>query len=136
MIGVYVRLAVVAIGAIATVYYFRVGDTQPTVEPLADVATPPLTTDLKQGERAFETNCASCHGVNAAGKNDLAPPLVHNVYKPSHHSDMAFVLAVKQGVRQHHWQFGNMPPQPGVTDEQVRSIIAYVRALQRARGIE
>jgi hypothetical protein len=48
---------------------------------------------------------------------------------------MAFVLAAAQGVRAHHWGFGNMPAIEGVTNEDVVQITAYVRALQRANGI-
>ena len=49
---------------------------------------------------------------------------------------MAFVLAARNGVRAHHWPFGNMPPveQP-LTDGELAAIIAYVRELQRANGI-
>lgn len=49
---------------------------------------------------------------------------------------MAFQMAVAQGVRAHHWPFGDMPPQAGLTREDVGNIVAYVRALQRANGIE
>ena len=49
---------------------------------------------------------------------------------------MAFVLAARNGVRAHHWPFGDMPPvgQP-LTDGELAAIIAYVRELQRANGI-
>ena len=65
----------------------------------------------------------------------MGPPLVHVIYEPSHHGDAAFVLAVRPGVRAHHWPFGNMLPVEGVSDRAVADIIAYVRALQRANGI-
>ena len=79
--------------------------------------------------------CAACHGANAAGQNGVAPPLVHKIYEPSHHGDAAFLLAAKQGVRAHHWKFGNMPPVEGVTPGDVKMVVAYVRELQRANGI-
>ena len=87
------------------------------------------------GKRAFEAVCASCHGENAQGKEGTAPPLVHKIYEPGHHGDMAFVLAAQNGVRAHHWKFGNMPPVKGVTKADVLDVIAYVRALQRENGI-
>ncbi len=65
----------------------------------------------------------------------LHPPLVHKFYEPNHHGDMAFVLAAKNGVRAHHWKFGDMPPVKGVTQGDVLNIVAYVRALQRENGI-
>lgn len=86
------------------------------------------------GEALFDQKCAVCHGQRAAG-SPQGPPLVHRYYEPGHHSDMAFLLAVRRGVRAHHWRFGNMPPVPGLSDADVKAIIEYVRALQRAKGI-
>jgi len=104
--------------------------------PIAEVALPAeLTADGKIGKRAYEAKCAECHGANAAGQNGVAPPLVHKIYEPSHHSDMAFVLAARNGVRAHHWRFGNMTPVDGVTDAEVKLITQYVRELQRENGI-
>ena len=97
------------------------------------VASAPLAVGMP-GEALFNQKCAVCHGRQAAGSG-VGPPLVHRYYEPGHHSDMAFVLAVKRGVRAHHWRYGNMPPVPGLSDAQVKEIIRYVRALQRARGI-
>ena len=84
------------------------------------------------GAALFERNCARCHGRSAAG-GPGGPPLVHRIYEPGHHADAAFHLAVRQGVRAHHWRFGNMPPIPGVTEAEVNQIIAYVRALQKSQ---
>lgn len=86
------------------------------------------------GKVAFARHCAKCHGANATG-TDKGPPLVHRYYVPSHHADLSFVRAVRSGVRQHHWRFGNMPPQPEVSQEEINLIIGYVRELQRANGI-
>ncbi len=104
--------------------------------PIVEVALPAeLSAEAQIGKRAFEAKCAACHGTNAAGQNDVAPPLVHKIYEPSHHSDMAFVLAAKNGVRAHHWNFGNMPPVEGLTDGDVKLIARYVRELQKENGI-
>ena len=99
-----------------------------------DVKVPELTAAAKVGQVSFAENCAACHGENAAG-SDQGPPLVHDIYNPGHHADQAFVLAAKRGVRQHHWQFGNMPSQPNITTAQLKPILSYVRELQRANGI-
>ena len=104
--------------------------------PIVEVALPgELSPEAQIGKRAFEAKCATCHGANAAGQNGVAPPLVHEIYEPSHHSDMAFVLAAKNGVRSHHWSFGNMPPVEGLTDADVKYIARYVRELQKENGI-
>ena len=98
------------------------------------IAIPELSEDAQAGARLFASNCALCHGTNAAG-TDLGPPLVHKIYEPGHHPDAAFYRAVNQGVVSHHWSFGNMPPVPDVSQRSVRKIVAYVRELQRANGI-
>lgn len=87
------------------------------------------------GQRGFEALCVQCHGENAGGRQGIGPPLVHRIYEPSHHADAAFLLAAQNGVRAHHWSFGNMPPVEGVTRADVMAITAYVRELQRANGI-
>ena len=104
--------------------------------PIATGLTiPNLSVVEKLGERTFNENCAVCHGKNGAGNEGAGPPLVHIIYEPSHHGDMSFQLAVKNGVRAHHWPFGNMPPIPDVLEGEVANIIAYIRALQRVNGI-
>lgn len=95
-----------------------------------------LSTNAQIGKIGFEAKCAACHGVNAAGQNGVAPPLVHITYEPNHHGDASFIQAVKNGVRAHHWGFGNMPPVEGLTTGDVKMIVAYVRELQRANGID
>jgi len=102
---------------------------------MVSVTVPELSGPALEGEALFQENCATCHGDNAAGREGIGPPLIHKIYEPGHHGDGAFYLAVQQGVRAHHWPFGNMPPVEDVTQKDVESIIAYVRKLQRANGI-
>jgi len=104
--------------------------------PLAEVTVPAeFSSSAKIGEQVFNGKCASCHGVNAAGQNGIAPPLIHKIYEPNHHGDMAFLLAAQNGVRAHHWRFGDMPPVEGVTQGDIKSVVTYIRELQRENGI-
>ncbi len=98
------------------------------------IRIPTLSAKAQAGAVAFNSNCVLCHGVNAAGTNQ-GPPLVHKIYEPGHHQDFAFRNAVRNGVMAHHWQFGNMPPVPGISDDDIAQIICYVRELQQANGI-
>ena len=98
------------------------------------VTRPPLSDAARAGEALFNANCSLCHGVNAAGTRQ-GPPLVDKIYGPGHHSDFSFRNAIRQGVQQHHWSFGNMPPVSGVLPDEVEQIICYVREMQRANGI-
>ncbi len=93
-----------------------------------------LPDSLLAGRATFETYCLECHGQAATG-TEKGPPLVHRVYHPGHHSDPAFYLAPLQGVRAHHWGFGDMPPVEEITRDEVGTIVAYVRWLQRKAGI-
>ena len=112
------------------------GNADGTGEPMVSVSVPRLSADEATGGHLFRTYCSSCHGANADGRMGMGPPLVHKIYEPSHHGDDAFLLAAMNGVRQHHWDFGNMPPVEGITPQAVAAIVTYVRALQRANGIE
>lgn len=120
------------------VYFLANRPTEPVVAgaPLVAVIVPELSASEKEGEAAFNARCASCHGINAVGQDGVAPPFVHRVYEPGHHGDQAFLVAAQLGVRAHHWRFGDMPPVEGITEAEVSSIVTYVRALQRANGID
>jgi mono/diheme cytochrome c family protein len=97
-------------------------------------AAPGSGGDAIGGEALFVSNCSACHGVGANG-TDSGPPLLHELYLPDHHADIAFTLAVRNGVRPHHWNFGAMPPIGDVSDQDVKDIVAYVRALQGEAGL-
>lgn len=135
-------LAVVALAIVAAIG-FRMVNKPTDAEiasaeagvPLVAVQVPALSAAGQEGETLFNTNCAQCHGVNAAGRDGAGPPLIHKIYEPGHHGDAAFLVAAKQGVRAHHWPFGNMPPVDGIKDADVAQIVGYVRELQRANGI-
>ena len=103
--------------------------------PANEIIVPRLTAPAALGQEFFAARCAACHGANAAGSEN-GPPLIHPIYVPSHHGDYAFVSAARNGVRAHHWRFGDMKPVADVTDAQLGWIVAYVRAVQRANGIE
>lgn len=96
--------------------------------------SPGLMPNPAVGKTLYSDNCASCHGADLKG-SDKGPPFLHRVYEPSHHSDLAFQLAVKNGARAHHWKFGDMQPVPGLTPDEVAHITAYVRSEQRRAGI-
>lgn len=90
--------------------------------------------EFQTGETKFKANCVRCHGERGIGTSQ-GPPLVHKIYEPNHHGDAAFQRAAANGVRAHHWQFGDMPKIDGVTPDDVDQIIKYVRWLQRQAGI-
>jgi len=98
------------------------------------IKLPAMTPALNLGRMNYQAKCATCHGLKGAG-TDKGPTFLHRVYHPGHHGDGSFFLASKRGTRAHHWPFGDMPPVEGITDGQVKTIVEFVRALQKANGI-
>lgn len=97
--------------------------------------TPQDPSLVSRGADLYATNCAECHGTDLRG-TDRGPSHLSIVYEPSHHSDGAFLVAVLTGSPQHHWEFGPMPPVPGLSEEDVSAIVAFVRQAQVDEGFE
>ncbi|MBN33888.1 MAG: cytochrome C [Rhodospirillaceae bacterium] len=102
---------------------------------LVSITVPDLSGLAQGGQTIFEANCSSCHGV-AGGGTEQGPPLIHIIYEPSHHADFAFVNAIRNGVRAHHWPYGDMAPVEGLTNAGIQAVIAFVREVQVAHGID
>ena len=100
-----------------------------------EINEPELTGPLKLGAFTYALKCSACHGGKAQG-TDKGPPFLSRIYEPGHHPDEAFYRAARNGARAHHWNFGDMPPVDSITDQQIGLIVQYVRAMQRANGID
>ena len=87
------------------------------------------------GDAVYQSNCASCHGADQRG-TDQGPSQLSIVYEPNHHSDDAYRSAIRNGARQHHWNFGNMPAVEGITDEEIELVIQFIREQQEILGFE
>ena len=46
-----------------------------------------------------------------------------------------FVSAIRNGVRSHHWSFGDMAPVENISDDEILKVIGYIRFIQRANDI-
>lgn len=101
----------------------------------SDDDSSPAASDGRAGAELYAQSCASCHGSDLRG-TDLGPPHLSQVYAPDHHPDESFRAAITQGSRAHHWEFGDMAPVGGLTDEEIDLVIAYVRQQQELHGLE
>jgi mono/diheme cytochrome c family protein len=97
--------------------------------------SPPGASESATGAELYARSCASCHGSDLRG-TDRGPSHLSQVYAPDHHPDASFRAAIVQGSPAHHWDFGDMPPVGGLSDEEIGQIIAYVREQQEAHGLE
>jgi len=140
-------LGVIVIAGLLAVFGFGAGRSPDSGSAAAAVETPAggemvavdmpaLAGQALVGQRVFAAKCAECHGPNAGGIEGSGPPLVHKIYEPGHHGDMAIFLAAQNGVSAHHWRFGNMPPVEGITRAEIGAVIDFVRSVQRANGIQ
>ena len=112
-----------------------VNSAPPEGSAMVAIQMPPIDGNAAIGQRIFENACVACHGTNAVGVEGAGPPLIHVIYELSHHADESFQRAVALGVRSHHWRFGDMPPVEGLTRGDVAMVVAYIREIQRANGI-
>ena len=94
----------------------------------------PLAADA-DGATIYEARCASCHGADLRG-TDTGPSQLSIVYEPGHHGDDSYRSAIRNGAQQHHWGFGDMPAVENITDDQIETVIAYIRGEQQRLGFE
>jgi mono/diheme cytochrome c family protein len=88
------------------------------------------------GKSVFDTNCAVCHGVAAAGTPEWRKPMADGRYPPPplngtahgwHHPLDSLRLQINQGGSK---VGGWMPALGGaLTDQQVNDVIAYIQSL-------
>ncbi|HKJ50600.1 MAG TPA: cytochrome c [Gammaproteobacteria bacterium] len=120
----YANIILAGLFALVTVFSGRVTAAEEVQIPF----------NLGKGQLLYEKYCSSCHGLRLEGSNQ-GPPLIHPFYKPSHHGDESFYRAALNGVRQHHWNFGNMPPVEGMTPGKMDSLVPYLRYYQQQKGL-
>lgn len=139
----YLMVGACAVAAVAAYILLRptpandaANSAPPEGSAMVVIKMPPIEGNAAIGQRIFENACVVCHGTNAVGIEGAGPPLIHVIYEPSHHADESFRRAVAMGVKSHHWRFGDMPPVEGLTRGDVAMVIAYIREIQRANGID
>jgi len=74
--------------------------------------------ELAKGSQLYQRYCASCHGEDRAGT--VAPPLLPIFLKK--YSEKKLINIIKNGL-----PATQMPAFPQLTQEQVKSIVAYIR---------
>ena len=139
-----VAVAVFAVAGIAIACGADTSDATGTLTaqpaPALDTAVPPATSTatapaVPDGAAVYQQHCAECHGVDLRG-TDKGPSQLSIVYEPNHHGDYAYRVAIREGTREHHWWFGDMPPVEGITDLEIEKVISFIRAEQQRLGFE
>lgn len=74
--------------------------------------------ELANGSQLYQKHCASCHGVDRAGT--VAPPLLPLFLRK--YSEKKLIYIIKNGL-----PATQMPSFPQLSEEEIRSIISYIR---------
>lgn len=108
------------------------------VAATAPAPAPPSTVAalvVPDGAAVYQQYCAECHGIDLRG-TDKGPSQLSIIYEPNHHGDHAYRVAIREGTREHHWWFGDMPPVEGISDLEIEKVISYIRSEQERLGFE
>ena len=82
--------------------------------------------EFQAGQNYFHKACASCHGVDALGKQTRAPGLIDSEYLPENYSDEEMRKQIIEGSEKMRSQRNK------VTDSEIDEIIKYLRYSQKA----
>ena len=94
--------------------------------PKPTIKVPP---EFEAGQNYFHKACASCHGVDALGKQTRAPGLIDSEYLSVNFSDEEIRKQIIEGSEK-------MPSQRNkVSDPEIEEIIKYLRYSQRAADL-
>lgn len=90
----------------------------------ADYSTPENVKEIEAGREVFVTTCATCHGDDAKGKQDVGAPNLTDAYWV-YGGDLGAIIASVHGGRQ-----GHMPTwDERLTNAEIRTLALYVHDL-------
>jgi mono/diheme cytochrome c family protein len=127
---------VIAMAATAT-HEAQIALPTATTETVVSVVLDPAM--VSAGESSFQSVCSACHGFNAQGISGLGKPLVDSAFIDGLSDDeLLTFLQVGRDVSDPLNTTGVPMParggNPGLTDDDLREIIAYIRSLNLPSG--
>ena len=87
-----------------------------------------------RGEAIYRANCSACHGDDLRGAS-TGPSLLYDIYGPDQLTDAGITDAIRNGVEEQRWNFGEMPANGALGDSQIDQIIAHIRSVQSTEGL-
>ena len=85
--------------------------------------------EFEAGQNHFHKACASCHGIDALGKQTRAPGLIDSEYLPVNFSDEEIRKQIIEGSEKMRSQRNK------VSDTEIEEIIKYLRYSQMAADL-
>lgn len=97
---------------------------------------PELSASAQHGRTIINAQCAECHGIDGTGGSRKGPPILHSMYRAEIFPDFVLKRSILEGKREKNWRFGPMPAMPELSEADVNGVIAFVREVQTATGIQ
>lgn len=108
-------------------------------EPVSS-SVDPLTL-LKNGEYIYKTNCVMCHVIKSEEATGKAPALDSAIYHwPDEKKLRSYIKNAKEMLNTDDYSTQlyerykgqlQMPPYPGLTDEDMDGVIAFLKSIQK-----
>jgi mono/diheme cytochrome c family protein len=82
--------------------------------------------------KKFEITCGVCHGSAGVGGTGIAPALVNNEFiRKSSREEIAATIKNGRNYSQKRYpEFGSIMPPSGYSDEEIGSLVDYLKSLQ------
>jgi mono/diheme cytochrome c family protein len=94
-----------------------------------------VSANAADGKAIFEKDCAKCHGADGKGKTKMGEKLGVKDYTDAkvqgELKDAEMVKAIKEGVKEKGTDKTKMKAFADLTDDQVKSLVAYIRAFKK-----
>ncbi|MEI7731095.1 MAG: cytochrome c [Verrucomicrobiota bacterium] len=91
------------------------------------------STQAEDGKALYDKDCAKCHGADGAGKTKMGAKLGIKDYTDAkvqaELKDDKAMKIIKEGLKEGEKTL--MKPAEGLTDDQIKSLIAYMRTLKK-----
>jgi mono/diheme cytochrome c family protein len=101
---------------------------------LAVCVIPAIAARAADAKESYEKNCAKCHGSDGKGQTKMGQKLSIKDFTDAKRqealTDAAALKAIKEGVKDKEDKT-LMKPLEGVTDEEAKALVAYVRTFKK-----
>jgi mono/diheme cytochrome c family protein len=111
----------------------------PPAQPVVQVSS--ASSDALDGQKWYNQACAACHGFNGQGMPRQGPTLRLSQFVANHADDelVSFIKAGRAANDPSSLMKLQMPPKgtnPGLTDEQLKQIVVFIRQVQKEAGAD